>query len=408
MGVPRIIRRAEAVKKEDKRPSRVTPGIAKPSKKKARADKLRALAGAFTADQDAPMDVATQLDALEVKYEVHEIIGQGKEGVAVYRCTLRSSGQNFAVKRVPKPQPGQTSHSAEQPTVEALRNNSHLVSTCEVLDGANTMDYVMELHSGGDLFEWIATRGAVSEDRARAIFAGVLAGINQVHAANYIHRDLKLENILLTTPDPTAPEHVRLADFEFCTSSPALGPVGSIGYAAPETLGNLPYTTAVDVWAGGVCLYAMLAASAPFDCPESAAATARRILSAQPGMPFEEACWEHISPAAKDLVNGMLHPDPEQRMDLASAMAHPWLSGATEVQTSSLSKKPQRPKFSLRCTWHGREKRWGQGMKGPAVDGEVPTAMLMDEEDYPLVQCPLEWGPSNMTDSTPRGRANSM
>ena len=80
-----------------------------------------------------------------------------------------------------------------------------------------------------------------------------------------------------------APEHVRLADFEFCTSSPALGPVGSIGYAAPETLGNLPYTTAVDVWAGGVCLYAMLAASAPFDCPESAAATARRILSAQPG-----------------------------------------------------------------------------------------------------------------------------
>ena len=113
----------------------------------------------------------------------------------VCSCTLRSSGQNFAVKRVPKPQPGQTSHSAEQPTVEALRNNSHLVSTCEVLDGANTMDYVMELHSGGDLFEWIATRGAVSEvvfflepvlgceplsqDRARAIFAGVLAGINQ-------------------------------------------------------------------------------------------------------------------------------------------------------------------------------------------------------------------------------------
>jgi len=394
MGVPRILRRVEAAKKDEKR-GRVGGGIAKPSKKK-RADKLRALAGAFTADcQDCAI-----LDPLEAKYIVHEKIGHGKQGVAVYRCTLRSTGQNFAVKRVPKAQLGHT-HGNERPMVEALQGNSQLVATYEVLEGSHTVDYVMELASGGDLFEWIAKHGVLCEDRARAVFAGVLAGLQQIHNANLIHRDIKLENIVLMTPDPRTPQDVRLADFEFCTPSPAVGAVGSIAYAAPESLGNSPYTAAVDVWAAGVALYAMLSASAPFDSPESPAATARSIQEAQPGVSFMEPCWSNISAAAKDLVNGMLHPDPQQRLDLATAMMHPWLSGASDMPQPQT--KPKSPKFSLRCTWHTKTKRWShQGINGPAGAGEV--RMLMDEEEQcPLVACPLEWAPK-----TSRARANSL
>merc|ERR1712023_37723 len=98
------------------------------------------------------------------------------------------------------------------------------------------MDHVMELAAGGDLFEMIDTHGPLSEDRARAVFKGLLKGLNEVHAAGFVHRDVKLENVLLMNADPTAPEHVCLADFEFCTPPPALGAVGSIAYAAPETL----------------------------------------------------------------------------------------------------------------------------------------------------------------------------
>merc|ERR1712159_406506 len=110
--------------------------------------------------------------------------------------------------------------------------------------------------------------GALCEQRAKAIFTGIVMGLKQVHAAGLLHRDLKLENVLLMSSEPCFPEHVRLADFEFCTPPPAQGDVGSVGYAAPETLNGGMYAESVDVWAAGVALYCMLSAAAPFDVPE--------------------------------------------------------------------------------------------------------------------------------------------
>merc|ERR1711977_351270 len=119
-------------------------------------------------------------------------------------------------------------------------------------------------------------------------------------------RDLKLENILLhSNADTESPclsaASIRLADFEFCCPTPAAGRVGSIAYCAPEALdGTQPYTEAVDLWAAGIVLYAILSASAPFDSPEGAAATASRIRAATPGdCDFADDCWQTISSSAK-------------------------------------------------------------------------------------------------------------
>lgn len=398
MGIPRIIRRVEAAKRDEKRGSnRVSSGIAKAPKKK-RADKLRALAGAFTveAQKDEP------LGPLETKYQVHEKIGQGKQGVAVFRCTLRTTGQAFAVKRVPKGQLGHT-HGNEGSVFQTLQGSSQLVAVHEILEGPHTLDYVMELATGGDLFEWVSKHGALCEERSRALFAGLLVALQQVHSRGYIHCDVKLENLLLMNPDPKTSEDVRLADFEFCTASPATGAVGSIAYAAPETLGDGQYDHKVDVWAAGVALYAMLSATAPFDSPDTPIATAHRIRNMQPGSLFGESCWAQISPAAKHLLNGLLHPDPAQRLDLVTAQMHPWLSGASEMQAAQ-PPKPKSPKFSLRCTWHTKMKRWSQAVNGPAADSEVRMLMDEDEDASPLLACPLEWCPS----STTRNRANSL
>merc|ERR1712146_231288 len=94
---------------------------------------------------------------------------------------------------------------------------------------------------------------------------------------------------------------------------------------------------------------------------------------------------------------------PAQRLDLATAQMHPWLSGASAMQAVQPS-KPKSPKFSLRCTWHTKMKRWSQGVDGPAKDSEVRMLMDEDEDASPLLACPLEWCPS----STPRNRANSL
>merc|ERR1719409_2141870 len=100
----------------------------------------------------------------------------------------------------------------------------------------------------------------------------------------------------------------------------------------------------------------MLSASAPFDVPESAEATAQRIREARPDLPFPEPIWENISREAKDLIKGLLQPDPALRLSLEKVMAHPWLSGSIDSATESAPSSPapsrsppSRPKFALRC-----------------------------------------------------------
>jgi len=399
MRLPRIVQRVEAAKKEDKHnrvshPGIAAPaGIAKPAKKKQkRADKLRALAGAFTAEADKAAH-SIPVDPVALKYDIHERIGQGKHGVNIFRCTERVTGRPFALKRVPKALVGM-SIGDERPAIAVLKG-PQLVHTHEVLEGPEVLNYVMELAAGGDLFEFVTTRGPCDEHRARSLFAGVLAGIDQVHRSGLMHRDIKLENILLMHPDPTMPEQVRLADFEFSVEAPAVGPVGSLAYSAPEALYPAqPYTTSVDIWAAGVVLYAMLSASAPFDCPlEGPGATEHQIRNALPfGIDFKEQCWEQISPAAKDLINRLLHPNPAERLSLESALAHPWLAGSTEVAHAAHT--APKPKFSLRCAWHPKAKRWSNQTTDSA-GGQGALAMLVDDqESSPLVACPLEWQPA--------------
>jgi len=405
MGVPRIVRRLEAAKKDTTRgkaPSSIT------KIKKKRSDKLRAAAGAFSAlaQEDRPDGSGPMVDGLESKYQVHEKIGTGKRDVSVYRCTERASGRQFAVKRVPKLLLGQT-HSNEQPVMAALRGSSALVSVHEVLEGVMTVDYVMELASGGDLFEWVMKHGALCEQRAKAIFTGLVQGLKQVHAAGLLHRDVKLENILLMSSEPCVAEHVRLADFEFCTPPPAQGDVGSVGYAAPETLTGEMYGESVDIWAAGVALYAMLSASAPFDVPEDPVATVQRIREGK--LPFAEPIWDSVSSEAKDLIQGLLHRDPAMRLSLDQAMAHSWL--ASSISDESAPSSPvKRPKFALRCTWHSKTKRWGQGLEGPSQEGQVPMLIEAGGSNVPLVACPIEWAPSHCTTTitTTRTRAMSM
>lgn len=163
----------------------------------------------------------------------------------------------------------------------------------------------------------------MQERRTQDIAYQVALGIQYLHGFGIVHRDIKLENIMMSdTSDNAVP---KIVDFGLAKiigpSCTAQEPFGTLGYAAPEVLSKMPYTFSCDVWSLGCIIYACLSGSLPFD-HEKQEETIRMTLHEK--LAFDLPVWNQISPLAKNLLTGLLEKDPRDRLTMEQAMAHPW------------------------------------------------------------------------------------
>mmetsp|Transcript_4640 Transcript_4640/g.13597 ORF Transcript_4640/g.13597 Transcript_4640/m.13597 type:complete len:451 (-) Transcript_4640:204-1556(-) len=286
---------------------------------------------------------ATGNDVLEVrawkdvgkKYIMHETLGKGKFGV-VRRATMLSSGEQVAVKLIPKTLFGEGRARAEVVKEAKLMDlifwHPHIVNLHDAFETEEYFVIVMDLASGGELFNRIVEKGSFSEADASDITRAIMSAVSHCHKRGVCHRDLKPENILLSSKENEI--DVRICDFGLAAHVPSGAPVlkgkvGTCGYAAPETLrddGNL-YSPKVDEWSVGVILYILLGGYHPFDpdCTASDRKITKRIQRGSWG--FNDSSWSHVSDAAKTLVSALLERDPSRRMSAEEALKHPWLTG---------------------------------------------------------------------------------
>jgi hypothetical protein len=162
---------------------------------------------------------------------------------------------------------------------------------------------------GGELFEYIVDEASeLTEKTAVNIVCRVARALHYMHAKGVLHRDLKPENLLLRHPGD--PSEIKIIDFGFsknCERTQSF--LGTHGYLAPEMMAHEEYTTAVDMWALGVCAYALLSGYLPFDEMEPP----------EPGceiewvVQFPDEQWSEITEEGKDLIRRLLEPDPLQR-----------------------------------------------------------------------------------------------
>lgn len=121
---------------------------------------------------------------------------------------------------------------------------------------------------GKDLFDYIAKREyKLPEERAKTIIYQIMLGVRYLHGFGIVHRDLKLENIMMTeSSEKGCP---KIVDFGLSKiigpSETATEPFGTLGYVAPEVLKKSPYSFSCDIWSMGCILYALLSGSLPFD-----------------------------------------------------------------------------------------------------------------------------------------------
>jgi 5'-AMP-activated protein kinase, catalytic alpha subunit len=198
-----------------------------------------------------------------------------------------------------------------------LCTHPHIIRLYEVIDTPTDIFLVNEYVSGGELFDYIVSKGRLSADEARNFFHQIISGVEYCHFQKIVHRDLKPENLLLD-----ANLNIKIADFglsnlmrdgDFLRTS-----CGSPNYAAPEVIsGHLYAGPEVDVWSCGVILYALLCGSLPFD-DESIPHLFKKIKSGMYSLPT------HLSQLAKNLIPRMLEVDPMKRITIPEIRLHPW------------------------------------------------------------------------------------
>jgi len=185
---------------------------------------------------------------------------------------------------------------------------------------------VMELATGGDLFDKIIELEGMTETDAVNIFSQILRAVGHIHSQRMIHCDIKPENILCMS---SACDTVKVTDFGFAQEEDddcqMLEHKGTIFYCAPEVLEGKAYDSKADMWSLGVLLFTMLAGFHPFGQHLSRSQFLRNVRQCQ--LDFSHDVFSGVSADAQDLIRRLVVVSPQDRLSAAEALRHPWVAG---------------------------------------------------------------------------------
>jgi calcium-dependent protein kinase len=267
-------------------------------------------------------------------YTFEKRLGFGRFGVVNQVYINKDPGRKFAVKSI--------NIASIMPDLKLIENeldilmqvdHPNIIQYYEAYNDGKYLHIVMELCTGGELFDRIITQGKFSESDAAKIIEKILSALSYLHNLGICHRDLKPENFIFSSGEPDA--EIKIIDFGLSMRAVKTHGmndiVGTPFYVAPEVLAG-EYTNTCDVWSIGVILFIMLSGKPPF-----AGQTSSEVLGkvAHSSVSFPEKNWHGISNEAKDLIQKMLRKDPYARPTAKQCLDHEWFrrfEGAEPLQ----------------------------------------------------------------------------
>ncbi|XP_042424661.1 serine/threonine-protein kinase 38-like [Zingiber officinale] len=303
-------------------------------------------------------------------FELLTIIGRGAFG-EVRICKEKTSGHVYAMKKLKKSEMlrrGQVEHVKAERNLLAEVDSAYIVKLYFSFQDDEYLYLIMEYLPGGDMMTLLMRKDTLTDDEARFYVAETVLAIESIHKHNYIHRDIKPDNLLLDRHG-----HMKLSDFGLCkpldsssfpnlnepeyrpgrnlddkpsSVSPAprrtqqeqlqhwqknrrmlaYSTVGTPDYIAPEVLLKKGYGMECDWWSLGAIMYEMRVGYPPF-YSEDPMSTCRKIVNWKNHLKFPEEA--KLSPEAKDLISRLLC-NVEHRLGTKGAheiKAHPWFRG---------------------------------------------------------------------------------
>lgn len=259
--------------------------------------------------------------------------------------------------------------------IEIMKRVRHqnVVALYELFESSSCMWLILELVDGGDLNFFIGGHTHYTEKIIAHHFRQILEGLHYLHSQGVVHRDMKLDNVLIKGDHEYG--EVKIADFglsalvqmnvtsydrTLSSKRKAFNGLqemwGTATYFAPELI-DRHYGPQADMWSAGCILFEMLSGEHPFDAEEE-----KDLYSMIRHGRYEmnSPVWGKVSAQAKDLVSSILVVDPLSRLSATEALKHPWLHALFEHSTEHKSdvteavaaKDVSEHRSSLFGNWH--------------------------------------------------------
>ncbi|CAO2641317.1 Death-associated protein kinase 3 [Lemmus lemmus] len=257
---------------------------------------------------------------VEDHYEMGEELGSGQFAI-VRKCQQKGTGMEYAAKfikkrRLPSSRRGVSREEIER-EVSILREIRHpnIITLHDVFENKTDVVLILELVSGGELFDFLAEKESLTEDEATQFLKQILDGVHYLHSKRIAHFDLKPENIMLLDKHAASPR-IKLIDFGIAhrieAGSEFKNIFGTPEFVAPEIVNYEPLGLEADILSG----------ASPF-LGETKQETLTNISAVN--YDFDEEYFSSTSELAKDFIRRLLVKDPKRRMTIAQSLEHSWI-----------------------------------------------------------------------------------
>ncbi|XP_058465538.1 serine/threonine-protein kinase ULK2 [Malaya genurostris] len=280
----------------------------------------------------------------QFEYNSKDLIGHGAFAV-VFKGRHREKHFPVAIKSITKKSLAK-SQSLLGKEIKILRelsalHHENVVTLLDCTEKGHNVYLVMEYCSGGDLADYLAVKGTLSEDTIRLFLCQLASAMKALYAVGVVHRDLKPQNILLSHncgKNLPAPSKItlKIADFGFARflqdGNMAATLCGSPMYMAPEVIMSLQYDAKADLWSLGTIVFQCLTGKAPFQAqtPQELKMYYEKNANLAPKIP------SGTSKELTDLLMGLLRRNAKERMNFDTFFCHAFLQRQMTPQSSEM------------------------------------------------------------------------